>query len=285
MEKILGLEVASKNVFVKVYEVSEDVPNIIFIMTPIVSVNDKLSRKFMDGLLDCGCNVFAVDFLGIGKSEGHAVDISYINMKLSIQKLMTYIQKNYSEKIYIYGATGTGGLIGQALCADKEIGSKIAGFIQYGVGIYGDLSIMGNSKALKLSFPIIKTLSTIMPERKLKFKIPRYSGFKSEEENQWYKETMAEYPGAFDFNYSLLSMLFRLFFDKESTLKNKLICPVLVLSSNHDRYYYNSYVDRYYNGIEGPKDIKRYEDSHLAFYWRAKEINGDVINWIRSRET
>lgn len=43
IEKSLKINVASMNAFVRVFEESIDAPNIIYLMTPIVSVKDKLA--------------------------------------------------------------------------------------------------------------------------------------------------------------------------------------------------------------------------------------------------
>ena len=282
MEQNLLITTKGKEMFVKLHEVSKDSPNIIFIITPIVSVDEKMSSAFMDGLTNHNCNIFAMDFLGIGKSEGNALDITYENMKESTIKLITYIKDNYNDNIHFYGGTGTGGIIGQALCSDEDISAYLSSFIQYGVGIYGDISIMGNTSIIKIFYPLIKLLKLAIPEKKIKFKIPKYEGYNSTKENQWYKDTMFEYPGAFDMSYSLLNTLLKLFLDKKSKLRNELKCPVLVLASLHDRYYYKSYLEKHFESIKSEKKIIWYDDSHLSFYWNAKTINNDVIDWVLS---
>ncbi len=277
------LNINDKKAYVKILEVSKEVPNIIFIMTPIVTVEDPLALAFMKGLISKNCNVFALDFLGIGNSEGSASNITYRNMKLAILELIKYIRNNYSQSIHFYGGTGTGGVIGQALCSDKAIGKYIHSYSQFGVGNFGDLSPAGNTILLKACFPIIKLLGEKFPGKRLKFKVPNYTGYNAKRENEWYKKTMRQYPGAFDIQLSLLSLILGLHLNKDSPMRKTPDCPVLILASKHDRYFKEKYIEKYYESICGEKNIVWYADSHLAFYWRAEEMNGEVLEWIAEK--
>lgn len=270
-----------KRAYVRTFEESVNAPNIIFIMTPIVSVKDKLAKSFMEGLYGNGCNVFALDFLGIGESEGDVSDITFKTMKSTLLSLIEYIQEHFNDEIHFYGATGTGGIIGQSLCSDIEVNKNIKTFSQFGVGISNDLSIMGNSRVLRLSYPFIKMLGTSLPEKKMKFKIPKYNGYNAKRENEWYEKTMNDYPGVFDMQFGLLKTLFGMFLSPDSTMRNTPSCPTLVLASKHDRYYYKEYIEKYFSNLKVEKELVWFEDSHLAFYWRAKEINQEVINWVK----
>lgn len=276
------LRTSSLNTFVKTFEVSKEATNIIFIITPIVSVSSPLALEFMNGLINDKCNVFAMDFLGVGKSDGNSKDISYVNMKESLLKLIAYIKEHFNHNIHFYGGTGMGGILGQALCSDSKVSHDITSYIQYGVAIHNDLSIMGNNTLLRLSYPLVSLMNRFFPTSKLKFKIPKYNGFNAEKENEWYADVMKNYPGAFDLSFSLMHTALKLLLDKNSPLKNNISCPVLVIASKHDRYYYNEYINRYYESLNEQKEIMWIENSHLSFYWDSMYINSKVIRWVLS---
>ncbi|MBI9105229.1 MAG: alpha/beta hydrolase [Spirochaetales bacterium] len=267
---------------IRIFEVSKKAPNVIFIMTPIGSVHEELAGRFMNGLVGKTCNVFALDFLGIGRSEGKAKDISVENIFASTLKLIEFIKENYNDNIHFYGGTGTGGVIGQALVSSKEIGKHIKSFIQYGVAIYKDVSIFGNDRMIKTLYPILKLLNKLSPGSRIKFKIPPYDGVNAEKEKNWYLDVMKEDPKAFDFKISLFKTLLDLMFSKKSSLKDNINCPVLILAPKHDRYYYPEYVSRYFNMLNKPKELYSFDGSHLSFDWKAEELNSKVIQWVDS---
>lgn len=277
----LGKE--GKRSYVRAFEISKNAPSIIFIMTPIGSVGDSIVDNYIKGLTGKSCNVFALDFLGIGKSEGNARDISLNNMEESILELICYIKINYNDNIHFYGGTGLGGVIGQVLVSSKKIKKYISSFIQYGVSIYGDTTIMGNTKLLKALYPILKLLNRIIPSGRLKFKIPPYKGVNAEEEEKWYRGIMAKNPNAFDFNISLFKVILDIFFSKKSALLSNVNCPVLVLAPKYDRYYYKDYFDRYFNNLIQPKEIFWIDGSHISFDWKAEELNAKILDWVNFR--
>lgn len=272
-----------KKNFLKIYEVEKNAPNIIFIMTPIGSVKDDYVKGFFDGLVGESCNVFALDFLGIGRSEGTARDISIENMEHSVLSLIEYIKTNYNNNIHFYGGTGAGGILGQAMVSNPSIGKDIKSFIQYGVGIYEDTTTMGKTSSLRIVYSLLKIMNKIVPEYRIKFKVPKYDGVNSREEEAWYNAVKEIDPKAFDFKVSLFTSILSLFFDKNSSIKKEIQCPVLVIAPKYDRYYYREYFDRYYNGLKDGKELYWINGSHISFDWLANEINSKVLSWVISK--
>lgn len=209
-----------KNYF-KEFIVSKSAPSIIFIMTPIGSVGEDIAANFLKGLTGNSCNVFALDYLGIGRSEGTAKDISLKNMKKSTLNLINYIKDNYNDNIHFYGGTGAGGIIGQTMVSFPEIERSIKSLIQFGVGIYGDTTTMGKTSTLRSINRILKFFNKIIPGMRIKFKIPPYSGVNAKKEEEWYHNVMSKDPKAFDFKVSLFSTLLGIFLRKTVLYKNR----------------------------------------------------------------
>lgn len=255
-------------------------PNIIFIMTPIVSVSHKISQDFMAGLTGKGCNIFALDFPGIGRSEGNTRNITYENMAEATLCLISYIQKSCSSSIHLYGGTGTGGIIAQALVSDSRIAPLITSFSQFGSAVYRDSSPLADTRLMKTAYPLIKLIAAISPSLRLSFSPPKYKGLNAIEENLWYKKIMQEYPGTFNMPFSLVHTLCYLILDSKSPMRNPPACPVLVMASKDDRYFSREYVNIYYDSIPNRKNLKWIASSHLAFLWNAEEINQAVIDWV-----
>ncbi len=280
-EKDVFINIEGKKNYIRVFEISKSAPNLIFIMTPIGSVGDNITDNFLKGLIHHSCNVFALDFLGIGRSEGSAKDISLNNMESSTLELINYIKTNYNDTIHFYGGTGLGGIIGQALVSSKNIGKYITSFSQYGVSIYKDTTTMANTKLLQTLYPLFKLLNKISPGSRMKFKIPSYNGVNAEKEEKWYRDVLHNDPKAFDFKISLFKVILDIFFSKKSPITNGINCNVFVLAPKYDRYYYRDYFNRYYENLNGPKEIFWIDGSHMSFDWKAEEINNKVLSWIR----
>lgn len=282
MEKEHYIKTSKLDTYVRIFEVSKQAENIIFIMTPIGTVKSSIVDNFLQGLTGNTCNVFALDFNGIGKSKGTGRDISLEQMRLTILSVIEFISENYNKKIHFYGGTGTGGILAQALTGFSEIGNRVKSLIQFGLGIHKDSTIMGNSTMLNISYQLMKLLNTFMPEKRIGFNVPAYDGPYAEQENKWYADVTKQDPKAFDFKLSLFTTLLGLFFDKKSPLQNKVNIPTLVLAAKHDRYYYREYVERYFNELSCKKELHWIEGSHTCFDWKAEEINAHILEWIRN---
>ncbi|AFG37465.1 alpha/beta fold hydrolase [Spirochaeta africana] len=257
-------------------------PNIIYLMTPVVSVSHELSQGFMSGLTEGGCNIFAIDFPGIGRSEGSSREIRYETMAGSMLSLIMYIQENYSANIHLYGGTGTGGIIGQALAMDSRIAPHIRSFSQFGAAIYRDSSPLADTRLLRIAYPLIQLIARIAPGTRLPFRLPEYHGLHAAEEDQWYKTIMQQYPGTFDLSFSLIASLCFLILGSASPLRNQLGCPTLVIASTEDRYFSRGYLQQYYDSLPCKKHLVWIASSHLAFVWNAEEINQAVLEWVHA---
>lgn len=264
---------------------SREKPNLIVMMTPILSVESELASICLEGLYSGECNVFAIDFPGFGNSGYGPDTITFTNMCSVLVALIQHIKEEYGDSIHMYGATGMGGILAQALCSTDGISEHIRSLSQFGVAIHSDLSILGDvppfaSKCLSTSAPLIHKLSKLMPNMRLPFKLQSYDGLYAVEERQWYTDMQARYPRAFDIPLPLFSMLLQLFTSSGSPLLQPPVCPTMVMASVSDRYYTTEYVTKYFNALKGIKKCHWFEDSHLAFYWNAKLLNTHVVDWV-----
>ncbi|MCZ0702920.1 pimeloyl-ACP methyl ester carboxylesterase [Natronobacillus azotifigens] len=269
-------------VFVRCLINHDKAPNVIFLMTPIGSVEYGVAIQNYQPLFDNGFNVFAVDLPGIGNSSN--ARFTYNNIKAAMKSVAEYIKENYSDSIHLYGGTGTGGIIGQALASDKDL-PYFQSYSQLGVANHGNLAMIGNSTLLKLVFPIMKIAAKFFPKYRLKFKIPKYNGYNAEKENNWYRNMMKEYPGIFDFPLEVVYTLLWLLIAKDSPINEQPCSPTLVMAAKHDRYYETEYVNAYYQKLETDKKLIWLDDSHCVFVWRAPELAQLVMDWINSTES
>ena len=268
-----------KKTYVKCLINDHKAPNVIFFMTPIGSVEHDIAIRNYRPLADNGFNVFAVDLPGIGRSSNGK--FTYENIKAEIKSIAEYIQKNFSYSIHLYGGTGTGGIIGQALASDKDL-TFFTSYSQLGVANHGDLSVIGSSFILKSVFPLLNIAVKLFPEYRLKFKVPKYNGYNAEKENNWYQSMMKEYPGIFDFPLDVVYTLLWLLISKDSPIINKPYPPTLVMASKYDRYYKKEYINNYYHNLETKKKLHWIDDSHCVFVWGTQELINQVTEWINS---
>lgn len=268
----------NQDVFVNCMVSDSKAPNVIFIMTPIGSVDHELALGNYRPLVEKGLNVFAVDLPGTGKSSKGT--FTYENIKAAIKNVGNYIMENYPAPIHLYGGTGTGGVIGQALASDQDL-SFLKSFSQFGVANYKDVSVLGNNILLKLAYPWIKLGARLYPKYKVKFKIPKYSGYNAEKENRWYHDTMTAHSGIFDLHLEVIHTLLWLMLSQESPLKDKPKPPTLVMASHHDRYFNEVYINKYYKGLSPVKKIHWFNDSHCVFVWNPEALADQVFEWIR----
>lgn len=266
-----------KKTYVKCLINDHKAPNVIFFMTPIGSVDHDIAVRNYRPIAENGFNVFAVDLPGIGNSSKGK--FTYENIKLAIQNVAEYIEKNFSKSIHLYGGTGTGGIIGQALASDKDL-PIFKTYSQLGVANHGDLSVIGSSFMLKLVFPILKIAVKFFPQYRLKFKVPKYSGYNGEKENKWYQSMMEENPGIFDLPLDVVYTLLWLLIAKASPIKGKPIIPTLVMATKYDRYYKKEYINKYYRSLKTDKKLYWIDDSHCVFVWNAGELGNQVTEWI-----
>jgi len=144
------------------------------------------------------------------------------------------------------------------------------------------MSIIGNTRLLKFLYPSIKLLNLFTPGHRIKFKIPELNGYNAEKETSWYKDVKESEPAIFDLKISLFKTIMDIFFSYHSRIKTRLDCPVLVLAAAYDRYYNSEYIKSYFKSIQTRKELYMEDDSHLAFIWRAGELNTKVLDRVNS---
>ncbi|PKM58268.1 MAG: hypothetical protein CVU98_01960 [Firmicutes bacterium HGW-Firmicutes-3] len=267
--------------FIKCFVNNSNVPNVIFFMTPIASVEHEIAMMNYKPLFEKGFNVFAIDLPGIGNSSNDK--FSYNNIKVAITNTVEYIKSNYSDSIHLYGGTGTGGIIAQAIASDKEM-LFFKSFSQFGVANHKDLSFIGNSILLKLFFPMLRIFTKIFPKYRVKFKLPKYNGHNAVKENNWYRNVMEKNPGIFDLPLEVVYTLLWLLISKDSPLKEMPHSPTLVMAAKYDRYFKEAYINKYYYKLETDKRLHWIEDSHCVFAWGTIELTNKVADWINERE-
>lgn len=192
---------------------------------------------------------------------------------------ISFIQKNYLGELHLYGGTGTGGVLAQAIASDKDL-SFFKTFSQLGSANYRDLSPLGNSLMFKLLYPIIRASAVLFPNYRLKFRIPKYNGINAEKENAWYQNIMNKYPGIFDLSMDVVSTIMWLFISRKSPLREVQKIPTLVMAAEHDRYYSHEYVKKYFEKLPVQKKLHWLNDSHCVFEWGSELLAKEVIIWI-----
>ena len=281
LDKSIHIEKKNENkLYVNILEKSSEAPNVIYIMTPMGDVSK--FKEFYSPLVDYDCNVFAISLSGIGKSEGLMKDFSIDSITDDIDTLVDYIKENYSEDLHIFGATGMGGILAQAYLAKSNLSFSVKSFTQTGVAIYGDMSIMSNSRVYKMLNKVIPFISKIFPELTIKFKVPKFKGINALKETEWYLKFQKENPKALDMHIAFVKTILGIFFNSDSPIRNKISCPTLVIIPKYGRYYYPSYVKRYYELLDNPKRNYTMEDSHLVFVWNSQEICREVSKWVHT---
>ncbi|WP_099191786.1 alpha/beta fold hydrolase [Tepidibacter mesophilus] len=262
--------------FVDHYYYSDNAPNIIYIQTPVTSVIEY--KMCYEPLAKYGYNIFALDLSGIGKSGGNINEFSIKTMEFDIDACIDYIRDNFSNRIHIYGGSGTGGALAQFYVSHKNC---IASFAQYGVAIHNDLSHMGISAGLiKILYPFLKLIQKISPDASFKLSLPKYTGKNAQLENQYYENFMKSHPDIFNMKISLLLSYLRMFLEKDSCIQNSIKCPTLVFEALHDRYYPAKYYRNYYNSLTCEKKLYSIDDVHSSFVFHAEEVCSVVADWF-----
>lgn len=271
----------NQSVYIKCLIHNQEAPNIIFLMTPIGSIEDDLAIANYKPFLEGGFNLFAIDLPGIGNSTND--HFTYTRIKSAILSLVKMIHAHYSDTIHLYGGTGTGGIIAQALASDPDI-PHFKSLSQLGVVNHGDLSIIGDTRILTWIYPVLGMMVKFFPKYRIKFKVPKYNGYNAEKENNWYRSMMEKYPGIFDLSLEIVYTLLWLMLSADSPLKSSPNSPTLVMASKYDRYYKEDYVNRYYQNLNQRKAIHWIEDSHCVFAWRPEELVYTVSRWVEEIE-
>lgn len=265
-------------IFVDQYFNDENQYNLIFCCTPIDTVTNV--KKCYEPFCQYGFNVYAIDFRGIGKSEGDITKFSGDSIINDFNSCINYIKKLSNKPIFIFGDTGIGGIFAQYFIS---ITNEIKAFAQYGVGIYGDLSpLKYPPSVVKLLYPLVKFIATTFPKTKVSMSVPKYRGFNAELDNKFYENLVKENPSVFRTNIQILETLLGFFLEKNSNLQVEHKVPTLVFKTMHDRYYLPSYFDKYYNGLVCEKKLFTIDDVHNSYYFYADLVAKVVSDWFIS---
>lgn len=266
-----------EQLFCRHYFTSVEAPNVLYIQTPLGSV-EGFTQKAYEPLSKYGFNIFAVDLAGIGKSEGSVHKFTAHGVISDLDSCVDYIKENFKGKLYFYGGTGIGGIWGQYYASYSN---RVDAFAQYGVGIYEDFSPMGVPLwAAKLGYVMMKFLSKIAPNLRIKMNPPVYHGKNKVEDDHFYEMALRENPQMFKPNISWILALMEVFMAKDSYLKDAPKCPVLVFQTLSDRYFPADYFKRYYDRLTCRKKLYSIDDIHNSYYYRADEVCEQVARWF-----
>lgn len=252
-------------------------PNIIYIQTPVGSIKD--FKRSYEPLANSGCNIFAIDFTGIGKSEGSVLDFSLQSTIDDLNCCVAYIKENFHGKIHMYGGTGIGGIIGENFASQS---TSLASFSQYGIGIHNVVP-MKNAPPLfllQMAYGMAKFWARIFPKFKMTMNAPKYKGYHAELDDSFYEITKQNNLDIFKVNIHIAVALFALFLDKNCFVKHLPQCPTLVFIVKHDRYFPLAYFEKYFTMLQCEKKQFLIDDVHNSHYFHADEICEQVKKWV-----
>lgn len=251
--------------------------NILYLQTPLVSVSGMLQAVY-EPLITHPFNVYAIDLAGIGKSTGNISEFSLDKMVSDINCAIDYINTKSNAPVFIYASTGIGGICGQYFVSGS---SRVAGFAQFGVGIFGDLSPMKFPLVIaRLCYKLVKLAAQVVPNFSIKLMPPKYTGIGKEKDDNFYQIMLKEYPNLFLANINWVLAFLGMFLGEKSSLQVPPQCPTLVIKTLHDRYFPTAYFDAYFNNLTCKKKLYTIDSVHNSYYFNAKEICEEVAQWF-----
>ena len=153
--------------------------NIVVTHTPIVTTLEM--QKAYEPLAKHNVNIFAFDFSGTGKSDGYEKDFSRNSIVKDLDSVITYIEKNYSSNIHLYGNTGIGGMFAQYYaCSDN----KLKSFAQFACVDYKNTTGVGYTY---LTVKLLNFFFKFLPNFHITVKPPKYKGYNEVYDNEFYK--------------------------------------------------------------------------------------------------
>lgn len=262
------------------YQKENEVGNIMFCCTPTISVSEPEIEACYLYFADYGYNVFAFDFYGTCQSDGFSSDIEPTTIIEDFETIVSHIKMISDSPIFLFGDTGTGGIMGQFYAAHSQ---QIAAFAQYGQVIYRDASCIfnGPKPIITIVYLIVKALSSFFPKMQVKLSIPKYSGYNAKKEDEFYAMLEEKRPDFRKFSLCLFYTIFWFLYNKKSPVAAPLKTPTLVFNARHDRYFTNEYVQRYFKGLLGKKKIVHIDDCHNSYFFQSKYIANEVDKWFR----
>jgi len=262
------------------HQKENEIGNIIFCCTPTISVSEQEIESCYLYFAEYGYNVFAFDFYGTCKSDGFSSDIKPTTIIEDFETVIGHIKTISDSPIFLFGDTGTGGIMGQFYVAHSQ---QIVAFAQFGQGIYRDISCIfnGPKPIISIAYLIVKVVSSFFPKMQVKLSIPKYNGYNAEKEDKLYAMLEQKKRDFRKIGICLFHTIFWFLYNKNSPLAVPLTTPTLVFNARHDRYFANEYVQRYYKGLRGKKKIIHIDDCHNSYFFQSKKIVIEVDKWFR----
>lgn len=258
---------------------SEEAPNVIYVQTPIGSVDSEMAKAF-EPLCSYPLNIFCVDPYGIGKSEGEDHELTKESFVEDLNAVQHYIGDNFSDNIHLFASTGTGGILGQYY-ASRAKGLK--SLVQYGAAIHGDTRPLGPKPLMSTMRHLLGALAALFPRMRMNFPVPKYSGHNADLDNSFYTMLKKSDKKIFHLPLSFMKMLLDILLSPGSAIKSQQSAPTLVFKMNHDRYFPAVYYQDYFDSLKVDKKLIIIDDIHNSYYFRAEEVCHEAAQWILSK--
>ncbi|GCF92121.1 alpha/beta hydrolase [Enterococcus florum] len=262
-----------KKIFCNQWIYSKSALNIIITHTPIVSTTD--FQSVYEPLTNYPVNIFAFDFSGTGcsQSDGHLTRSSILS---DLDAVIAYIEEEYSERIFLYGTTGIGGIFAQYYVQARN---NVKGFAQFACLSYGEMKGMGYPRFLvKLLCPLLQAI----PNFKFTMKPPEYTGYHAELDEAMYVKMVRGRTDFWKTDSKFLLALLEMAVHKDSMLQKELRVPTLVFKTMHDRYFSPAHFDNYYNHLTCSKKMIEIDDVHNSYSIHCESFCKEVYDWFRS---
>ena len=260
------------SLFCNAYITSKTAMNIICIHTPIITT--LALQSAYEPFTKYGVNIFAIDFSGTGKSAGEK-RISRESFIKDLDSVVDYIEGNYFANIHLYAPTGIGGMFGQYYATTS---TKLKSLAQFNCINYKKTAGMG------YPLPIAKIMYfflRVFPNMTIPYKPPKYQGPRHEEDNGFYVDMMAKYPGFRGVSTKFLEIVMGFFLAKDSVAKNSVAIPTLVYKIPHDRFMTPQFFDEYYQSLTCKKKLVEIKNGiHNSYYFDSKEFCKHAYEWF-----
>lgn len=263
-------------IFCNSYITSKSAINIIVTHTPIFSTT--YIKEAYEPLAKYGVNIFAIDFSCTGKSKGNPKDFSLNTVLSDFEKVLDYIELNFSSNTHVFGNTGIGGIFAQyAVCGNDRIRS----FAQFSCANYKDTTILGMPISIaKISYKFMSKF----PNVNFSFKEPKYTGYRAYEDDQVYKDIEKLLPDFRKCKMSILGAFIESIVSEKSVLNDEIKCPTLVFKTLHDRYFSTEHFDKYYNSLNCEKKLVEINDVHNSYIISAETFCATAYEWFKENE-
>lgn len=266
--------------FVDETTIHPEAANVIFCCTPAVSVTEL--EKCYSPFKEYGFNTFAFDFAGTGKSGGSPSDFTIKGIGDDFDSLIKYIKEFSAGRIYLFADAGIGGIIGQHYVSGK---TEIAGFAQFAVGRYRDLSSFGIPSVIaRMCLPFVKLIRKIASHSMFNMKPPKYNGYHANLDNSFYLSQLEKNANFFQVSVHFICVLLEIFVGKTSQIKSSVSIPTLVFKTTHDRYFSAEYFDKYFESLCCVKKLHTVEDVHNSYILYPDKFAQAVSNWFTTLE-